>query len=297
MPSRPRRLAACTIACLAAAVPGAARAASLTIEDTLISISECLDRNSQYVTLSSWSFSGSSGSTIEIYGSDTSGCATGSDTVKTTTLVDNLSSSRTSYPVSGESKLTLADLLSAAGKSVTDCEGSDFRVYVCVKLLDSSGSVVATASAGVKLQLERPPPPTGVSTTVGERAIWVSWSAGDATTDAPASSATYKAFASEGGHTFESSETSSTSVRVSGLENGTTYDVWVVAYSAAGNAGARSDLTVGTPQHVYDFYDLYTSAGGSTSGGCGHGGSAGLLSLAALGWAAVRRPARKGEGR
>jgi hypothetical protein len=291
MRSHTRRAAVAAATLLALAGPSPARAASLTVDDTLISIAECLDRSTQAVTLSSWDLSGSSGSTIEIYGSDTSGCATGDSSVSTAVLVSDLSSSRTSYPTSGEADVTLADVLSAAGKTVSDCEGTDFRVYVCVKLLDSAGSVVATASAGIKLQLERAPAPVGVSTAVGERALWVSWSAGDATTAAPAASATYQAFASAGGETYTSSETSGTTIRLGGLENGTTYDVWVVAYSAAGNASAKSELTVGTPQHVSDFYELYTASGGSTSGGCAQGGAAGLLSLAGV-LGVLRRRAR-----
>ena len=291
MHSHTRRAAVAAATALALAGPSLARAASLTVSDTLISIAECLDRSTQSVTLSSWDFSGSSGSTIEVYGSDTSGCATGDSSVSTAVLVSDLSSSRTSYPTSGEANITLADVLSAAGKTVSDCEGTDFRVYVCVKLLDSAGSVVATGSAGIKLQLERAPAPVGVSTAVGERALWVSWSAGDATTAAPAASATYQAFASAGGETYTSSETSGTTIRLGGLENGTTYDVWVVAYSAAGNTSAKSEPSVGTPQHVSDFYELYTASGGSTSGGCAQGGAAGLLSLAGV-LGVLRRRAR-----
>ncbi len=264
------------------ALPAIARSATLTVDDPLISIAECVDRSNQSVALS-WDFSGSSGSTFDILGSNASGC---SETDATTAvLVDGLSTSRTSYPQTGESAITLSDVLTAAGKSAGTCEGSDFRVYVCVRLMNSSGTAVTTASGAIKCQLERPPPPVGLSVSVGEKALYVSFTAGTATAEALASSKTYQAFASEGGVSHGSGETTSTSdVRIPGLENGTTYDVWVVAYSEAGNSSAASELSAGTPQHVLDFYDLYKSSGGSDSGGCSHGGAAGLLSLIAAGW-------------
>lgn len=262
-------------------LPIAARGATLSIDDTLISIDECLDRANQTVSLS-WDLSGSSGSSMEILASNTSGCSTSSSSVTTAVLVDGLSTGRTSYPESGESSITLDSVLAAAGKSDPSCEGSDFRVYMCVKLLDGSGSEVATASSSIKFQLARPPPPIDVSVSPGEKALWVSWSAGSATTSAPASSKTYRAYASAEGATYASSETSSTTVRVGGLENGTTYDVWVVAYSEAGNESARSELSAGTPQHVLGFYELYQSSGGRESGGCSHGDTAWLSMVAVL---------------
>lgn len=283
------------MAATALALPVLARAATLTVDDPLISIAECVDRSNQSVALT-WDFSGSSGSTFEILASNASGC---SETDATTAvLVDGLSTSRTRYPLAGDSAITLSDVLSGAGKSAGDCQGSDFRVYVCVRLLNSSGTAVATASAAIKFQLERPPAPVRLSVAAGEKALYVSFSPGTATTAAPAASKTYQAFASAAGVTHASGETTSTSdVRISGLENGTTYDVWVVAYSEAGNPSTASELSAGTPQHVLDFYDLYKSSGGSESGGCSHGGLAGLLSLIAtvglVRW--TRRRERRGR--
>jgi hypothetical protein len=269
--------------------PGVARPATLTVTDALISSAECVNRSGEAVKLS-WDFGSSSGSSIEILGSNTSACpsSSSSSSYATAVLVDGLSASRTYYPQSGDSGITLSEVLSAAGTSPGSCDGSDFRVYVCVRLLDGSGAEVATASATIKFQLARPPPPTGLTVGVGEQALYVTFSPGTSTTDAPAAPKSYQAFASAGGVTHGSSETTGTrDVRIPGLENGTTYDVWVVAYSEAGNPSDRSELSAGTPQHVLDFYEMYRSAGGSETGGCSAGGDAGFLTLLALGWFAA----------
>lgn len=288
MSARPPRTFAVAVAL---ALPALARAATVTLDDALVSRAECVARSSQSVALS-WDLGGSSGSTVEILGSNASGC---SETDATTAvLVDGLGTSQTSYPQSGDATLTLAAVLSAAGKSAETCDGADSRVYVCVRLLDSSGTEVTTASATLSLQLERPPPPVGLSVSVGERGLYVSWTEGTATTDAPASSATYRAFASAGGVTHESSETSGTTARVADLENGTTYDVWVVAYSTSGNPSDASALSAGTPQPVLDFYDLYQASGGTEAGGCSHGGAAGLLSVVAAAWVVRGALSRRG---
>jgi hypothetical protein len=279
----------------ALAAPAVARPATLTVDDPLISIAECTNRGAESVGLS-WDLGSSSGSTVEILGSNASGC---SETDATTAvLADGIATSQTSYPASGDAAITLADVLSAAGKTPGDCTGSDLRVYVCLRLLDASGSAVATASAGITFQLERPPPPVGLSVGVGEQALYVSFSAGSATTAAPAASKTYQAFAAAGGVTHASAESSSTTdLRVGGLENGTTYDVWVVAYSEAGNPSDASALAAGTPQPVSDFYDLYQSSGGAERGGCSHAGGTGELALVAIAWATRLRARRRTDPR
>lgn len=294
----PRALAAATATLTALAAPLAAGAATLDLDDddALVSIAECVNRANEPIAME-WDLGGASGDTVELLGSSASGC---SETDATTAvLVDGLETGQTSYPESGDQAVTVGDVLSAAGKDPGDCEGQDFRVYLCVRLLDTSGDEVVTASATVHLQLERPPPPTGLSVKVGEEALYVSWTEGTATASAPASSETYQAFAEAGGVAHASSETSDTSTRVSGLENGTTYDVWAVAYSEAGNASEPSELTVGTPQPVLDFHDVYQASGGSEAGGCSHAGGAGVAAMVAAALAAsaaTRRRRRRAPG-
>ena len=291
MPVRHLRLRS-LLATALAALPLTAGANSLTLDDDdqTISIDECENRGSQSIDMS-WDLSSSSGSSIEILGSNASGCSS-DDT--TAVLVSDLSTSQASYPASGDSTITLSDVLTAAGKTIDSCSGSDFYVYVCVRLLDSSGTTVTTSTASIRFQLTRPPPPTGLSVGVGENALYVTFTTGTTTTAAPAASKTYRAFASAGGSTFQSGETTSKSdVRISGLENGTTYDVWVVAYSEAGNASQTSEKSAGTPQQVYDFFELYKQQGGVESGGCSHGDASSLTALLATAWVMRRIGARR----
>jgi hypothetical protein len=257
-------------------LPAAALGATLTVEDPLISRAQCAAGASESLALD-WDLGSSSGATIELLGSDASGCSESDAT--TAVLADGISTSQTYYPASGDTAIHLDDLLSAAGKDAGTCDGDDFRAYVCVRLLDSSGAEVVTASAAVTWQLERPPPPTGVSVAIGENALHVGWSAGTTTTGATASTESYGVFAASGGVIASSAETTDTSLRLGGLENGTTYDVWVVAYSEAGNPSDASELVAGTPQPVYDFYEVYRAAGGTETGGCAQG-PAGLLGFA-----------------
>jgi hypothetical protein len=280
---RRARLVALAAPILVALLPGAARALTVTLElddgDALVSRAECTDRASEELSLS-WDLASSTGDSVEILASSASGC---SETDATTAvLVDGLSTSQTSFPADGDGALTVSDALESAGKSAGTCDGDDFRVYVCVRLLDSSGETVATGSAALRFQLERPAAPVSIAASPGEHALHVSWSAGTATTGATAASATYQAFASDGATTVSSAETSDTSLRLGGLANGTTYQVWVVAYSEAGNPSDASEAIQGTPAPVDDFFELYQKAGGSEEVGCGSGGLGGLGALAPL---------------
>jgi len=276
---------------LATSLPLRARAATLTLGDALVSRAQCLARATEELTLE-WDLGSTDGSAIELLGSDASGC---SETDATTeVLVDGLGISRTSYPATGEAAITIAEVLSAAGASAGTCDGGDFRVYVCVRLVDDAGDVVATASAALKFELERPPPPVDVATTFGENALYVSWTAGTATAEAPADAETYRAFASAGGTVVQSDDTTGTTVRLGGLENGTTYDVWVIAYSASGTASEPSELVAGTPSPTDDFWQVYEKAGGLEQGGCSQPGGGGLLpGMAALLLVGLRRARRR----
>lgn len=274
--ARPSAAALALSLAAALLLPGAVAAATLTVEEPLVSRAACLAGASTTLALD-WDLGGATGASIELLGSAASGCA--EEDATTAVLADGISTSQTYYPASGDADIRLDDLLAAAGADAGGCDGDDFRVYVCLRLLDASGSEVAAATAAVTWQLERPPPPTGVATTVGENALHVSWTAGDAVTGASASSESYGVFASAGGVIVSSAATSDTTLRLEGLENWTTYDVWVVAYSEAGNQSDASESVAGTPQPVYDFFEVYEAAGGAERGGCSHG-PAGFLGFA-----------------
>jgi hypothetical protein len=82
---------------------------------------------------------------------------------------------------------------------------------------------------------------------------------------------------------------------ITNLENGTKYFVRATQTDLAGNVSDLSPEVEGTPVAVTDFYEQYTGAGGTETGGCGVAGGAGLsagAALAVLGlWLASRRRA------
>ena len=134
----------------ALAAPAVARPATLTVDDPLISIAECTNRSAESVGLS-WDLGSSSGSTVEILGSNASGC---SETDATTAvLADGNATSQTSYPASGDAAITLADVLSAAGKTRAIARGP------------TSASTSASASSTRRARRSRPRPP-------GSRSSW-----------------------------------------------------------------------------------------------------------------------------
>jgi len=257
----------------------AARGATLTLDDPLLGRAECEAAGTTEVSMA-WDLGGSTGASVELLASDASGCDESDAT--TAVLVDGLSTSQLEYPLAGDTALTVQELLDAAGKS-TSCTGTYVRVYACVRLLDASGAEVTTASAALKLDFTSPPAPVSVAVTPGEGALYVSWAEPDTTTAYPATPVKYRAFAAAGGVTTSSAKTSSTSARIDGLEDGTTHDVWVVAYSEAGNEGPASELTAGTPVPVSGFWEVYKASGGVEQAGCGlGGGGAALLALPAV---------------
>lgn len=85
---------------------------------------------------------------------------------------------------------------------------------------------------------------------------------------------------------------STTSFRMDGLTNNTTYSVVAFAVDAAGNVSAATDAQNGTPVKTNGFFQTYVDAGGQETGGCNvaGGGLAGGAVLAALGfWLSSRR--------
>jgi hypothetical protein len=93
-----------------------------------------------------------------------------------------------------------------------------------------------------------------------------------------------------------------TSVRLAGLDNGTSYTVAVVSIDASGGVSALSPQATATPQPTEGFYEKYKEDAG-TAGGCSlspRSGRAGLLCIAlvaaavvALGRSSQRRRHRK----
>lgn len=79
-------------------------------------------------------------------------------------------------------------------------------------------------------------------------------------------------------------------LRLTGLVNGVTYGVAVLAYSDAETASDPSNILTITPQPVADFWAVYRGAGGQEAGGCSSGLAGPLgLALVAGALALVRR--------
>jgi len=152
-------------------------------------------------------------------------------------------------------------------------------LYICVTWLSGS---TGTANAQLKVDADAPNPPTITGVDPGDGALTPHWSqpsggAADATS--------FTATASSGGNPVSSCTVTgggSTSCRIAGLQNGTTYDVTVVAYSVTLNPSPASDPPAqGTPVPVDDFWRYYRKQLGQEEGGCGSG-AAGLLALLLL---------------
>lgn len=119
----------------------------------------------------------------------------------------------------------------------------------------------------------------------GDGQLYPSW-------DASSGADRYKAFAVVAGdQPHVSGEITDRSATIKGLQNGTTYDVYVYALDPAGNPSPKSNVVKKAPEPVNDFWDIYHGAGGRESGGCSTGadGALALLGAAAALFAARRR--------
>jgi hypothetical protein len=88
----------------------------------------------------------------------------------------------------------------------------------------------------------------------------------------------------------------STSIRVTGLKNGVTYRLVLVAADLAGNPLAF-DLGEASPKPVRDFWEDYKDRGGTAEPGCQSGGGAGPLGLVLVGGALALASRRRRRGR
>ncbi len=184
-----------------------------------------------------------------------------------------------------------AEIAAATG---LDCSGdSQQTVYLCVQYV-VDGAARGWATATMQLDTRRPDPPSDVTVAPGDRSLRVTGCT------KPGDAARVKGIATGGGRTHRSNEADScSSLRFTGLTNGTTYDVTVYGINTANNPSDPGSEPVSDPEDTTpiptdDFWDEYEGEpGAQEQGGCNTGAGAagilGALSLIAAAAAARRR--------
>ncbi len=165
-------------------------------------------------------------------------------------------------------------------------------------------AAIATAQVNVKFALAPPHPPVNLSIAPGDSHLQVAWAEGDPAEDI----ATFdvhvvpQGTVSDGGVAKNVTSTNAdiqTTDNGAPLQNDAGYDVYIIANDRYGNVSPPSDIAVGFPVAVADFYNHYRGLGGSAEGGggCTTAGAsfwiAGAAVAAAL-FARRRRKARNG---
>jgi hypothetical protein len=274
------------LACLACA-PALAVAQTITVTesndtDRIINIAEC--SNSPPDRLA-FQWTTTTGTAFDLYVSDQAGCPAPGTTVNGVTTNAHTASVATNITQSNLNEGdTAATLLS---KAQIPCTSSSSALFVCV--FPAGTTTTAAATASIQLDLVSPPAPQAVSVSAGDSSLNVSWSVGTGSADAGTSGSpnTFRVYyvpadGSSGEKYATFTSATSSSGRISGLTNGTTYDITVTALTIGGNESARSSPPVpGTPVVINDFWRLYKNDGGQEQGGCATG-AAGLAALAAL---------------
>jgi hypothetical protein len=215
--------------------------------------------------------------------SNTSDCPDSSTTITTTIWKDRLlatdATATPRYPLLGTPVETPADFFAKAGFNVCPPPPvAGGKAYACVAHYVANGTTpVWSNSTEATFEVLAPPVPEQVTVTPGDSSLYVSWVDGPST---GVNATKYNVTATGSTGATTQTFTGRTNNRVTGLTNGVTYSVQVIALSAGDNESAASTPAVtGTPEAVNSFWDLYEAEPGHREqGGCG-GGPAGLVSL------------------
>lgn len=258
--------------------------------DRIINIAECNNAEPDKLIFN-WTYSGYTiTGTYRLTISDTSGCPSTAHNK----VYDNIGATAANgaYPSSGDPTVNVATLLQALS---INCSGAATAIYLCVDYLPSSGASTTGAVTGsVTLDLAKPPPPVVAQPTPGDGALNISWTAGVGSADASTTgtSSSYDVVVTnhaDPADTRTQSVSSSTSLRVGGLQNGQTYDVTVYAFSPGDNQSDASNVVSGIPVPVADFWRMYRGLGGKEQGGCSTGAAEGVALMALVPFALRRR--------
>lgn len=215
-----------------------------------------------------------SGQTVELRKSTSETCTAGSGDLLKTAQAQTTSAN-------GSTTLGAGDL-------VSDCADVEETIYLCLELTGSGLDTNPTTSLTFTVDTTPPAPPDEVSATGGDASVTVSWSYAGITR--PSDISAFRVAYREASSTADPSyapETNASPARVSGLVNGTEYEVWVEARDEAGNWGDASPSATASARPSNDFWESYLAAGGSQTGGCSSASGFGLPGLLLVGLALV----------
>jgi Synergist-CTERM protein sorting domain-containing protein len=263
-------------------------------QDKVVSIAECLNQKQDNLQIS-WTFNSGGGGPFTLLASDQTACPQSSSNGTTVTA-------HTTTMASGVTTNNFADTQTVATRIAAvfgaNCPGTATALFVCV--VDSSTNTIITGS--IPLDLASPPAPVANEPTPGDGALNVSWSQGTGSVDGGTGAANgFRVYCQESATApadtpiankcADVTGQGTTSLRVTGLNNGTEYAVEVTAVTLSGNESGHSNRVLGTPVQIEDFWRLYRADGGREQGGCaaGAGGLAALLALAPVVWYRRRR--------
>lgn len=293
-----QRLAAFAARAALLLAPSLAAAQLITVtesndQDRNINVAECTAAVADQLSFT-WT-TPTSGS-FDLFASDTAGCpiptANVNTNAKTITIASSLTTTSLTNVISAPSLLN---------QLAISCPGSRTQVSFCLFPAGTNTggtTVTATATGAIGLDLQTPPAPVADDPKPGDGALNVSWSQGSGSADGGSGAATgFNVYCDVHGTTPLTKKcatvtgTGTTSTRVTGLTNGTEYDVEVTATTVGQNESPRSNTVSGTPIPIDDFWRLYQGDGGREQGGCalGAGGLVALLALAPLAWRRRRR--------
>ena len=183
--------------------------------------------------------------------------------------------------------LSTATTTVRASMLVPGCDPVDSTRYVCLRL--TGGAANDTTSLEATVDTVRPETPEVSEAVAGDALVRVTF---DYPGDPPADLASHRIryrLAGSMDPPIEGPTLSPASLRtgtLTGLQNGVTYEVWVVAIDDAGNPSLDPPSGVlATPAPTRDFWEYYKSKGGRAQGcqtGTGMGGPVALVLLFGL---------------